>query len=166
MTEGCHTLWMLKDLLKKLADLRAQLAAQTRPTSLIPAVKIKADMVVREMTSMGHPVTIFQGFRSFAEQDALYAQGRTKPGAIVTNARGGDSFHNYGVACDIVFVVNGRPSWDSKHPWKTLGTVGEKYGLEWGGRWTSFIDLPHFQYTAGYTLDDFKKGRVDYKKIT
>lgn len=156
---------MLPLLLKRLAELRAQLAALTRPTMLIPALKERADRVVRDMSALGHNVTIFQGFRSFAEQDALYAQGRTKPGAIVTNARGGDSFHNYGVACDIVFVVNGRPSWDSKHPWKTLGKIGKTNGLEWGGDWTSFVDLPHFQYTAGYTLDDFKKGRVDYKSI-
>lgn len=153
-------------LLAQIAKLQAQLNAliKARPTAIQPLVKRKADMVVKAMSNLGYQVTVFQGFRSFEEQNALYAQGRTKPGAIVTNAKGGDSFHNYGVAVDIVFVVNGKPSWSSKHPWKTLGKVGKEYGFEWGGDWEDFVDLPHFQLTQGYTLRNFKSNEVDYKK--
>jgi peptidoglycan L-alanyl-D-glutamate endopeptidase CwlK len=136
-----------------------------KPRGLHPVVKAKAEKVVRDMALLGHKVTTFQGFRSFAEQDALYAQGRTKPGAVVTNARGGDSYHNYGLAVDIVFVVNGKPSWDAKHPWATLGKIGKSHGFQWGGDWQAFKDLPHLQYT-NYTLDDLKNNRVNYSKIT
>lgn len=154
-------------LIKRLAELRAELAALKAgsPTSIQPLVQRKADMVVRDMLKLGYKIKVFQGFRSIAEQDALYAQGRTKPGPIVTNARGGDSFHNYGVAVDIVFLdANNRPSWSQKHPWKTLGKVGKSHGFEWGGDWASFVDLPHFQLLMSHTLTDFKNKKVDYKK--
>lgn len=81
------------------------------------------------------------GYRSAAEQDALYAQGRTTPGAIVTNARGGYSQHNWGIAADFFRNVKG-------HEWETpffeiVGPMAEKLGLGWGGRWTDFQDMPH-----------------------
>ncbi len=116
------------------------------------------------MEKFGYKVTIFQGFRSFAEQQFLYDQGRTKPGSIVTNAKPGYSLHNYGVAVDIVFVENGRPSWDEKHPWHILGQVGKNQGFEWGGDWVSFKDRPHFEMTKGYTVYDFLSNKVDYRK--
>lgn len=156
----------LQVLLAEIAKLQSQLnlLLKARPNSTQPLVKRQADKVVKAMSAMGYPVTVFQGFRSFEEQNALYAQGRTKPGAIVTNAKGGDSFHNYGVAVDIVFVVDGKPSWSQKHAWKTLGKVGKDHGFEWGGDWVGFVDLPHFQLTNGYTLKDFKSNKVDYIK--
>lgn len=84
--------------------------------------------------------------RSGAEQDALYAQGRTTPGKIVTMAKAGESAHNVGKAFDIVPVVNGKPDWDGSHPvWDQIGAIGESVGLEWAGRWKSFKEKPHFQ---------------------
>ena len=81
------------------------------------------------------------GYRSAAEQDALYAKGRTAPGSIVTNARGGYSQHNWGIAADFFRNVKG-------HEWETpffeiVGPMAEKLGLGWGGRWTDFVDMPH-----------------------
>jgi len=153
-------------LLAQVAELQKQLASVQNkyPKTLQPAVARASQKILREMGKLGYDVMVYQGYRSMEEQNALYAQGRTKPGAKVTNARGGDSFHNYGVAVDIVFVVNGRPSWSNNHPWTKLGQVGEKHGFEWGGRWTDFQDRPHFQMTMGYTLSDFKNNRVDYSK--
>lgn len=153
-------------LLAQIATLKKELqSVQSKyPTSIQPLVFRTAQKVLKEMGKMGYDVMVYQGYRSIEEQDALYAQGRTKPGAKVTNARGGDSFHNYGVAIDIVFVVNGKPSWSNNHAWKTLGNVGKKHGFEWGGDWTDFPDRPHFQMTMGYTLSDFKNNRVDYSK--
>jgi D-alanyl-D-alanine carboxypeptidase. len=84
--------------------------------------------------------------RSNEEQDALYAQGRTKPGKVVTNARAGQSAHNYGLALDFVPMVGGKPIWDAKHPhWAIAGNLAPQHGLEWAGTWTRFREFPHIQ---------------------
>lgn len=109
--------------------------------------------------------------RNFAEQDALYAQGRTKPGKIVTKAKGGQSYHNYGLAIDIVLLVdkdkNGTyeaASWDvktdfdgdGKSDWMEAVAVFKRYGWEWGGDWR-FVDQPHFQKTFGHSIVQLRK---------
>ena len=81
------------------------------------------------------------GYRSAAEQDALYAQGRTAPGSIVTNARGGYSQHNWGIAADFFQNIKGR-EWEGWF-FDTVGPLAESLGLGWGGRWTDFVDRPH-----------------------
>ena len=110
--------------------------------------------------------------RTFAEQDGLYAQGRTAKGSIVTNAKGGLSYHNYGLALDIVIIDGKNASWDTKKDfdgdgkadWKEIVTIFSQYGWEWGGNW-KFVDAPHFQKTFGHTvrelLDLYNKGKVD-----
>ena len=117
--------------------------------------------------------------RTFAEQDALFAQGRTKPGAIVTKAKGGQSYHNYGLAIDIVLLVdkdkNGTfetASWDlktdfdgdGKSDWQEIVAIFKRYGYEWGGDW-KFLDAPHFQKTLGKSIAELqtlhKAGKVD-----
>ena len=98
-------------------------------------------------------------FRSFAEQDEIYAQGRTKAGSIVSNSRGGLSYHNYGLALDIVLLIDGKASWDiktdfdkdGKSDWKEVVAIFKRYGWEWGGDWR-FKDNPHFQKTFGYSV--------------
>ena len=105
-------------------------------------------------------------FRTFAEQNTLYAKGRTTPGPIVTKAKGGQSYHNYGLAVDIALIVdkdgNGSfesASWDvkadfdgdSKSDWMEVVEVFKQYGWEWGGNW-KFYDAPHFQKTFGYSV--------------
>jgi len=93
-------------------------------------------------------VHIINAFRSWDEQDRLYAQGRTMPGDIVTNARGGDSYHNWGLAFDASPYENGSISNDIIKI-KKMGQLGQQVGLEWGGTFISIVDLPHFQYTFG-----------------
>lgn len=97
--------------------------------------------------------------RTFAEQDALYAIGRTKPGKKVTNAKGGQSYHNYGLALDIV-IINGKiAEWDTKKDydkdgradWMEIVSIFKRYGWEWGGDW-GFKDYPHFQKSMGYSI--------------
>lgn len=102
----------------------------------------------------GLNVDALAGIRTFKEQDALYAQGRSKPGKKVTNAKGGQSWHNYGLAVDIVFKVNGTWSWDEANPWSKLGMIGQQHGLEWGGAWKTSKDRPHFQYTGGLSIKE------------
>ncbi len=102
----------------------------------------------------GIAVLITQGLRTWQEQDDLFAQGRSKPGKIVTNARGGQSWHNFGLAFDIVVLDSvGKADWDTAHPgWKQAAGIGKSLGLEWGGDWKSFQDLPHFQIVGNLSL--------------
>lgn len=93
-------------------------------------------------------------FRSFKDQDDLYAKGRSRPGKRVTNARGGESFHNYGVAADIAFYnQEGGITWpeggDYEKLWTRYGEHAKKQGLEWGGDWKSITDRPHIEYHPG-----------------
>ena len=91
--------------------------------------------------------------RTFDEQHALYAKGRELPGARVTNAPAGMSWHNYGRAFDICFTV-GVPYPPDDALWIRVGEIGEGLGLEWGGRWKSFPDKPHFQFRDDMTIAD------------
>ena len=103
-----------------------------------------------KLTARGIKVILTWGYRSIKEQNALYAKGRTTPGKKVTNARGGYSWHNFGLAADYAFVINGKVTWDG--PWGIFGEVARSCGLEWGGDWKSFPDRPHVQVTRGKTL--------------
>jgi peptidoglycan L-alanyl-D-glutamate endopeptidase CwlK len=102
-------------------------------------------------------------YRTDEEQDELYAQGRTKPGLKVTNAKGGYSWHNHRRAIDVAFeTVSGKPSWedlsdDEIDDWKLLGKCGEKIGFEWGGH---FGDYGHFQFRDGLTLEQVLERRT------
>ena len=109
--------------------------------------------------------------RTFAEQDELYAQGRTKPGRIVTQAKGGQSLHCYGLALDIVIIRGSDASWDEKKDWdgdgmadwKEIVNIFKQHGREWGGDW-KFQDTPHFQKTFGYSVRDLL-ALYDAKKV-
>lgn len=89
---------------------------------------------------------MISGLRSYAEQDALYAKGRSGiPGEkIVTNARGGYSNHNFGIAFDIG-VFEGMKYLPESPKYKAAGAIGVGLGLDWGGNWKTIQDEPHFQ---------------------
>jgi hypothetical protein len=93
------------------------------------------------------PFSLFVGLRTFQEQDALYAQGRTAPGMIVTNARGGFSWHNFGLAADYVAHPDSKTwSWDVRmYSYKQMADVAKSCGLDAGFYWTTFNDPPHLQ---------------------
>ncbi len=133
------------------------------PKDLLPLVKRKVDAFVKDAELFGLPIRITEGFRSFERQNELYAQGRTKSGNIVTNAKGGQSNHNYGCAIDIVFRKLGYDA--SNDQWLALASIAERHGFEWGGDWNEFVDKPHFEMTLGYTLSDFQNKKVDYNKF-
>ncbi len=85
--------------------------------------------------------------RTFGEQADLYDQGRISPGRIVTKARAGWSWHNYGLAWDFVPLRHGKPVWSASDSlWRRCGISGEAIGLSWGGRWKRFRDLPHLEW--------------------
>lgn len=106
------------------------------------------------MAKRGVTVKVISGTRSYDEQDALYAKGRTAPGPRVTNARGGYSNHNFGVAADIG-LFKGKDYLEDSPLYSELGPIGESVGLEWGGRW-KFVDEPHYQYKTGLTLEQMR----------
>jgi len=108
----------------------------------------------------GIDLLVTSTYRDNESQQALYEQGRTTAGKVVTNAKAGDSWHNWRCAVDVVPLVNGKPNWDGSDPvWSKIGELGEQAGLEWAGRWRSFKELAHFQYTGGLTLTDLKEGK-------
>lgn len=106
---------------------------------------------------MGYEYRAISGSRTWAEQDKLYAQGRSAGGKIVTNARGGYSWHNFGLALDFGVFKDGEYLDDSapgtaEKVHKAVGAIAKDFGIEWGGLWTSFPDQPHFQIATGLTL--------------
>lgn len=152
-----------------------------RLEDLDPVVRRMAEQFLRLAGEQGFKVMVTQTRRTFAEQAALYAKGRSAPGepcrhagepmprkvgtcprhplgATVTRADSGWSWHEYGLAFDVA-EDDGTP-WDIGKPghsaeddewWNKLGELGESLGLEWGGRWKR-PDLPHFEWRAGQTL--------------
>ena len=138
-------------------------------SKLHPSVRDEVSNIINEINTSvltgDSKVIITQGLRTFVEQDALYAQGRTKPGKKVTNAKGGQSVHNYGFAIDIALIIKDKEvSWDIKKDWDKdnqsdwmeVVSVFKKYNWSWGGDWVSFKDMPHFD----------KKGFGDWKKLS
>jgi len=79
------------------------------------------------------------------------------PGSIVTNAQGGESYHNYGLAIDVVEISDGQAIWRADN-FDWIGELGKSLRFEWGGDWTRFKDRPHFQMTGGRTIEELKKG--------
>jgi len=112
--------------------------------TLLPEVQPIARALVQKAAANGIQIKIISGLRSYEQQDALYAQGRTAPGPKVTNARGGYSNHNFGIAFD-VGVFSGSSYLPESPKYKAVGVLGMDIGLEWGGNWTSVVDQPHFQ---------------------
>jgi len=112
--------------------------------TLLPEVQPIARALVQKAAANGIQIKIISGLRSYEQQDALYAQGRTAPGPKVTNARGGYSNHNFGIAFD-VGVFSGNSYLPESPKYKAVGVLGMDLGLEWGGNWTSVVDQPHFQ---------------------
>jgi peptidoglycan L-alanyl-D-glutamate endopeptidase CwlK len=131
-------------------------------TELHPKVANLAMSFVQKCDDAGIDLLITSTYRDHESQNELYAQGRTKPGKIVTNARGGQSWHNWRCAMDVVPLRNGKPVWDASDPvWKQVGAIGESVGLEWSGRWAGKLkETAHFQYTGGLTLADLQSGKV------
>lgn len=126
---------------------------------LLPPVKERVERFIKLCNMEGIDILVTSTYRDQESQNALYAQGRSAPGKIVTNAKAGDSWHNWRCAVDVVPLVNGKPDWDGSHPvWERIGELGEEAGLEWAGRWKSFRELAHFQYTGGQTLAQLKTG--------
>jgi hypothetical protein len=137
----------------------ADLISEERLAKVHPAVATRARAMIELLAHAGIQIMVTQGLRTWEEQDALYAKGRTVAPIgnkyVVTKAKGGQSFHNFGLAVDIVILdAMGKTDWDVNHPgWAAASKAGKSVGFEWGGDWTGFKDLPHYQLTNGLVLD-------------
>jgi len=117
-------------------------------------------MAQNGFTSVGISAT----YRDNTHQDWLYAQGRTirPPDSIVTNARGGQSIHNYRLGFDFYRNIPGQAYNDStpaeRRFWDEGGRIWMAMGGEWGGSWKGLVDRPHCEFTGGLTLQDLQAG--------
>lgn len=124
-----------------------------------PKLQELAAKLIEECKQQGLIIKIGETLRTVAEQDELYAQGRTKPGNIVTNAPGSSysSYHQWGTAFDF-YRADGKGAYYDDGFFTKVGKIGESLGLEWGGNWTSIVDKPHFQLPDwGSTTAGIKK---------
>lgn len=128
------------------------------------AIRLFADAECK-LSGRAKPRITF-GLRTMAEQQALYDQGRTKPGNIVTNAKPGASYHNWGLAIDFALIVDGKTvSWDINRDfdgdhmadWMEVVNIFKAAGWEWGGSWISLKDYPHLEKRFGYHWRDLLK---------
>lgn len=142
--------------LDRVNKLHPKLRDEARGLIELAETKISPHLAIR----------VVQGLRTIKEQNALYAQGRTAPGKIVTKAKGGSSFHNYGLAIDFAFLVDGKEiSWstvkdwdlDGRADWYEVVDIFKAAGWEFGGDWKSLKDYPHLQKTFGYTWKQLYK---------
>lgn len=145
-------------------------ATQKRIQLIHPVLREELGAIYNEIVSTltGRAICRFtRTLSSYAEQDEIFAQGRTKPGKIVTKARGGQSYHNFALAADICLLLDrdgdgkfNEASWDTDHDfdgdgeadWQEVVAIFKRYGWEWGGDW-HFKDTPHFQKTFGVSVN-------------
>lgn len=141
--------------------------------TLLPKVQPKFRAFVRAAKdlarSSGFDYVVISGTRTFEEQNALYAQGRSKPGPIVTNARGGYSNHNFGIAIDGGIFKGGRYLDGSQDPTERkaaarmhakIGQLAQLMGLAWGGLWSGFPDPPHVEWNHGVTISELRRRKL------
>ncbi|WP_081954662.1 M15 family metallopeptidase [Neobacillus niacini] len=138
------------------------------PTELHPIVKERSTQLIQQSAAKGIVIVITDDFRSVEDQDRLFEKGRTVAGNIVTNAKGGESYHNFGLAIDFAIKTpSENVIWDmqydgnlnGKADWNEVVELAKALGFEWGGDWTQFKDYPHLQMSFGLTLADLQNGK-------
>jgi len=129
--------------------------------NLHPKIRsMAADFVNEVEKELNIQLKVTSTLRTFEEQAALYAKGRTKSGGVVTNAEPGESYHNYGLALDVFDSTN-----QTFHISEKIALIGESKGFKWGGRWANLIDKPHFEKSFGLKtselLSRYRNNNVD-----
>jgi peptidoglycan L-alanyl-D-glutamate endopeptidase CwlK len=134
------------------AKVISTLLLKVQPTFANLLIELK-----KHYQEKGLEVKYISGTRTYAEQDALYAKGRTAPGPIVTKARGGESNHNFGIAVDVgLFLPDGKYLGDTPF-YRDIGKIVKGFPtLEWGGDW-KFVDEPHIQWRTGLTMAQMRE---------
>ncbi len=156
-----------KDVSEKEAEAMETITPPKGEEALIagldPQLQPIAREFLRQARAAGHRIILTQGRRTIAEQNALYAKGRTAGGSKVTNAKGGESPHNFGLAIDFAFLdAKGKAVWPEKGPWAEVAAFGKALGLTWGGDFVTFKDRPHLELTAPFKLarSNWKAGKL------
>lgn len=138
------------------------------PTELHPIVEEKKEELVRKTDEIGISIIITDSFRSATEQNAIYQQGRETEGTIVTYAKGGESYHNYGLAIDFALQTSeNNIIWDLEYDgnqngesdWMEVVKIAKDLGFSWGGDFTRFKDYPHLQMDFGLSIRELKWGK-------
>lgn len=137
-------------------------ASEQRLKEVHPELARRVRELVRRTAQRGITLEVVQGLRTFEYQQALYEQGRTRKGPVVTNAKPGRSLHNYGLAVDLCPLSAGKPDWDDARAFAALGAEAQKLGLEWGGTWSK-PDRPHVELSplpVSLCLSLYQRGRL------
>lgn len=126
--------------------------------TLHPQIREKVRQLLKQLY-IDHKIhfVITEAYRTIAYQDGLYAIGRTKPGKKVTKAKGGTSYHNYGLAIDIYPVIDGKINVNDADTLIKVSETGKNLGFEWGGDWKTIKDYPHYQITFGKSVSALYK---------
>lgn len=122
-------------------------------SSLHPFFRDKIVQLINNCKKKGIELAVVESYRTKAKQAEYYSMGKK-----YTRTKGGKSKHQYGLAVDLVPLVNGQPKWDDKVLWRRIGVVGENLGLRWGGRWKSIYDPAHFEWTGGLSTSHLENG--------
>ncbi len=134
---------------------------------LHPRVRTMAETLLKRAEAASVPLTVTFTLRSMATQTALYDRGRTCPGCIVTNARAGYSFHNFGLAVDVTPTeLLALPRWGDTPAhqartdalWHQVGAIGKAAGFRWGGEFARLVDRPHFEWSGDLSLAQLRAG--------
>lgn len=135
--------------------------SELRLSLVYPGLAQKVRDMAAQLEEEAIDIRVTQGLRTMAEQDALYAQGRTSTGSIVTNAAAGTSWHNFGLAVDVVPLTPHGVDWDVSHPvWRRIVAVGSSLGLVAGAEWRTFPDWPHFQLPGRFPASPSDEART------
>lgn len=136
-------------------------ASENLILQLDDSIRQMARNLIQAAYNDGINLRVTNGYRSNAEQERLYNQGRTTPGPIVTKAKAGSSWHNHRLAFDVGVVdADGKITWPNDVPlWDRIGKIGKSVGLNWGGDFVGFTDRPHFDYHRDLTIADAMAGK-------
>ncbi len=136
---------------------RGSLPMITDLDALHPYFLEKVSKLIAICKTKGIELAIVESFRTSAKQNEYKAMGKK-----YTRATGGHSKHQYGLAIDVVPVVDSIAQWDNARLWKKIGAVGEQLGLRWGGRWRTLYDPGHFEWSGGLSSYSLAKGMIPH----
>ncbi|MBX2963176.1 MAG: M15 family metallopeptidase [Cyclobacteriaceae bacterium] len=134
---------------------RGNLPMITELNSLHPFFRDRVVRLIYQCKQKGIELAIVETFRTHAKQDEYKTMGKK-----YTRSGAGKSKHQYGLAVDLVPIVNGQPEWHNRALWRKIGIIGEQLGLRWGGRWRSLYDPGHFEWTGGLNAFDLANGKL------
>jgi len=140
-----------------LKPKRNSMLKSNKIADLHPAIRRKVELFLKDAKAAGYNLVLAETLRSYELQQAYYNQGRTTPGDIITDAKPGESYHNFGLAFDVAPIVNGRLNYDIN--WQPLVSLAKQYGFTWGGTFRR-VDKPHFEYRPKVSLKQLAEARA------